>query len=292
MSLTKRAPDSKLPRFRPALPPENELLRLGLLKSLRIMDTTREEVFDTLLWLATSVCSTEMGAIGFIDADRQWFKAIRGVEGCSETPRDLAFCSHSILHPNKLTIVPDTKEDDRFADNPTVTGGPKIRFYAAMPIGIEVGLQSLCVGTICVFSTQPKTLSDSQKIALRHFGNIVRGALLYRKNEIENTGRVSKLTDLDSEAAVRVTNTLTENEGGGPTVRSVPMPRSMTLSRPCKPDRSKKNTLIRDFSAEDISRDIKDVQPPTRSESAGTLMRSASFGSFPKDLSNFSVPNA
>jgi len=119
MSLTVRCTDAKLPRFRPAMFPPNEILRLGCLRSLRILDTKREEVFDTALWLATGMCSTEMGAISFVDTDRQWFKASKGLK-CSETPRNQAFCSHTILQPNKLTIVPDTREDERFADNPLV----------------------------------------------------------------------------------------------------------------------------------------------------------------------------
>eukprot|EP00954_Amorphochlora_amoebiformis_P003282 255860-Amorphochlora_amoeboformis.AAC.1 len=78
-----------------------------------------------------------MGAISFVDENRQWFKARIGLDA-SETSRDVSFCSHAILQPKTLTIIEDAKEDDRFAENPLVTGKPNIRFYAGCPIGVEV----------------------------------------------------------------------------------------------------------------------------------------------------------
>mmetsp|Transcript_34615 Transcript_34615/g.55699 ORF Transcript_34615/g.55699 Transcript_34615/m.55699 type:complete len:388 (+) Transcript_34615:211-1374(+) len=157
MSLVQSTPNAKLPRWRPARIPRDENLRMSTLRSLRILDTQREDVFDNILWLATNMCGAEMGAISFVDKQRQWFKAKRGL-GVSETSRNSAFCSHTILQPNKLTLIQDTLKDDRFAQNPLVTGGPRIRFYAGIPLQIDLTCTSYSVGSLCVISSTPKTV--------------------------------------------------------------------------------------------------------------------------------------
>lgn len=81
----------------PTVPlPENEDARLQTLYQYAILDTEPEVAFDDLAMLAATLCDVPIALISLIDAQRQWFKSKIGVE-VSEIPRNLAFCSYTIL---------------------------------------------------------------------------------------------------------------------------------------------------------------------------------------------------
>jgi GAF domain-containing protein len=52
-------------------------------------------------------------------------------------------------------IVSDALRDPRFADNPTVTNEPRVRFYAGVPLILGNGK---CVGTLCMIDTRVRSL--------------------------------------------------------------------------------------------------------------------------------------
>jgi diguanylate cyclase (GGDEF)-like protein len=60
-------------------------------------------------------------------------------------------------------IVTDLAADQRFADNPNVVGGPRLRFYAGAPLVTGDGY---AVGTLCALDTVPRTLDTRQREAL------------------------------------------------------------------------------------------------------------------------------
>ena len=139
--------------------PATENERLATLHALDVLDTGPEEEFDALIRVASLVCGVPISLISLVDSERQWFKANLGLPGVSETPRDIAFCSHAILD-DKLFEVPDATLDPRFADNPLVSDAPDIRFYAGAPIVMGDGSR---VGTLCVIDRQPHQLNATQR---------------------------------------------------------------------------------------------------------------------------------
>jgi diguanylate cyclase (GGDEF)-like protein len=80
-----------------------------------------------------------------------------------QTPRDIAFCAHTILDPDRVFEVNDAQADARFHDSPLVTGDPNVRFYAGAPL---VASDGRAVGALCVMDTQPHQLTDAQRAAL------------------------------------------------------------------------------------------------------------------------------
>ena len=157
--------------------PENEEARLRVLEACRVLDTPPERGFDDITLLAAQICGVPVAAVSLIDRDRQWFKSAFGLDA-SETPRDVAFCAHTILQP-ELMIVPDARDDPRFSGNPLVTGDPGIQFYAGMPLVMSDGL---ALGSLCVIDQKPRRLSVDQQTALRALGNQVTAQLELKRH--------------------------------------------------------------------------------------------------------------
>jgi PAS domain S-box-containing protein len=140
----------------PRLPPQ-EAARQNRLDQFEILDTTAEKEFQDLVELAAHICQTPISLVSLVDRDRQWFKARHGIDA-QETPRCLAFCAH-VVGDREMLVVPDATQDERFADNPLVTGGPQVRFYAGAPLRTNDGYD---LGTLCVIDSKPRDLSEEQ----------------------------------------------------------------------------------------------------------------------------------
>ncbi|BEV71219.1 diguanylate cyclase [Paludibacterium sp. THUN1379] len=152
----------------PAPIPDNESLRLAALDSFDLLDTPAEERFDRLTRVAAHALSMPMALITFVASDRQWFKSRVGLTQ-AQTPRDWSFCAHAILLDEPL-VVPDTRLDERFYDNPMVRDAPAIRFYAGVPLRLAYGVK---IGTLCVMDTRPRTLSEGELAILLDLARVV-----------------------------------------------------------------------------------------------------------------------
>lgn len=138
--------------------PADESSRLQTLRSLKILDTSPEERFDRLTRLAKRLFGVPIALISLVDEERQWFKSAQGLE-VTETPRNISFCGHAILG-DEMFMVADAGLDPRFADNPLVTGNPKIRFYAGFPLTVPNGSK---LGTLCLLDREPRVLNADDR---------------------------------------------------------------------------------------------------------------------------------
>jgi len=148
--------------------PTDEVQRLAALNDLAVLDTPPEERFDRITRIAAASFNVPIALISLVDKDRQWFKSCVGIE-VSETPREVAFCAHAVELRTDV-VVPDTLLDDRFADNPLVAAGPRIRFYAGAPLLLKNGA---CLGTLCIVDTRPRQLSATELATLHDLRDMV-----------------------------------------------------------------------------------------------------------------------
>ena len=184
---------------RAAPPPDNEEQRLQALTRTEILDSLSEQAYDDLVTLASQICDTPIALITLVDRDRQWFKAKVGLQ-TSETARDLAFCAHAILVPDDVFSIHDAQRDARFADNPLVTGAPRIRFYAGASIVTDDGE---ALGTVCVIDDKPRTLDAAQKRCLQVLARQASGLLKARRLAVAASRRVRRQEILTDEVRLK-----------------------------------------------------------------------------------------
>lgn len=160
--------------------PENERERLEALRRYNILDTLEEDEFDDVTKLVTYICRVPIAHVSFIDKDRQWFKSEIGV-GVKEVPREISFCQHTILQ-DELVEIPDTHLNEQYKDDPNVTGGFNVRFYAGIPLTTPDGYN---IGTICAVDHVKKELNEAQKNVLSILAKHIINRLELKSKNIE-----------------------------------------------------------------------------------------------------------
>jgi len=157
--------------------PPDEADRVRRLHSSGLLDSAAEERFDRFTRIAAALFDVPIALVSLVDGERQWFKSRVGLE-TRETDRDRAFCAHAILG-NDVMQVQDALADERFADNPLVTGEPRVRFYAGAPLALGDGS---AVGTFCVIDHRARNFDESQLKLLHDLSKLVA-----REIEIETS---------------------------------------------------------------------------------------------------------
>lgn len=141
--------------------PQNEAARLATLHGLQILDTPPEQRFDRITAFARDLFLVPIALVSLVDRQRQWFKSRAGLEA-TETPRAVSFCAHTILSDD-LFVVEDATTDERFRDNPLVTGPPFVRFYAGVPLTAG----GFRVGTLCLIDHKPRRFGERDRALLK-----------------------------------------------------------------------------------------------------------------------------
>lgn len=175
--------------------PDNEAQRLARLQGLGVLDTLPQQAFDDISALAQAICGTPIALITLVDRDRQWFKSRIGVD-LTETPREVAFCSHAILNAGQPMMIGDSHKDERFHDNPLVHGPTQVRFYAGAPIVTDDGF---ALGTVCVIDREPRELTSDQLDALTRLSALVATLLEHEKARMLESVRTAEAVERQHE---------------------------------------------------------------------------------------------
>lgn len=167
--------------------PPNEVERLNALRRYNILDTPPEETFDRITALAARLFDVPIALVSLVDEFRAWFKSCYGFD-TSELPRDATICSFAVLYDDVL-VVPDTKEDPRFACKSFAVSEPGIRFYAGAPLITHDGFN---LGTLCLVDSKPHPqLSKEQQATLGDLAAMV-------VDELELRLAVTKVAEMDT----------------------------------------------------------------------------------------------
>jgi diguanylate cyclase (GGDEF)-like protein len=179
--------------------PATESERLAALQAYGVLDTCCERAFDEIAELAAHVSGCPMALISLVDAERQWFKARVGLD-VAETPREMAFCAHAILHPDSPLAVPDATRDPRFRDNGLVTGAPHLRAYLGVPL---VTPEGQALGTLCVLDRVPRDFCEGTIGAMSRLARTVVTTLELRRvtMQAQSLALTDSLTGLPNRAA-------------------------------------------------------------------------------------------
>lgn len=149
--------------------------RLAALHRMDALDTQAEAPFEKIVDLVRTILGVPMATVTLVDSDRQWFKAQRGMP-TQQTPREISFCTHTIQQREAL-VVTDALLDPRFAASPLVTGDPRIRAYAGIPLRTPDGYN---VGALCAIDTAPREFSAADIAILTNLSSIVMDELELR----------------------------------------------------------------------------------------------------------------
>ncbi|MCX7120666.1 MAG: EAL domain-containing protein [Gammaproteobacteria bacterium] len=171
--------------------PAGETDRLKALHALCLLDTKPEPSYDAITKLIKYFFDVPIVAISLVDAERQWFKSIQGLDVC-ETSRDVSFCGHTILQDD-FFIVEDTLLDDRFSDNPLVTEEPKIRFYTGVPLKNASGYK---VGSLCIIDTKPRHFPREKLQYLKDFSLLIEDEFFEKRRSAAYLGEIAKIQEI------------------------------------------------------------------------------------------------
>jgi signal transduction histidine kinase len=154
-----------------------------------------EADLQVLAELASLVCGTPFAAVNLISQHLQHQVAAVGVppEICS---REDSMCAVSLDALEPL-MVPDAREDPRFAANPFVTGRlGDVRAYAASQLRTPRGD---VLGTLCVFDVVPRDLGPRQRRGLDLLAAQTVTALELRRSQRVLASTVRELAEARAE---------------------------------------------------------------------------------------------
>ncbi|RXG16175.1 GAF sensor signal transduction histidine kinase [Leeuwenhoekiella aestuarii] len=160
----------------------DEQKRQKAVNSYKLVGTLPEKSYDNITQIASYICGTPIALITMLDYNRNFLKSHYGVP-FNESPREISFCTHAIQTKDPIFIIPDARLDDRFKDNPLVTGDMKAIFYAGVPL-VDRGGHAL--GTLCVFDHEPRELNEEQINTMIALASQVVSLFELRRQNIEN----------------------------------------------------------------------------------------------------------
>jgi PAS domain S-box-containing protein len=173
-----------------AIWPEDE--RAAAITAFDLDDLIDDPHLDAICRFVADQCGVPIALVSLVEATEQRFigragTALRG------TPRSTSFCATAMM-TDSVMVVPDARDDARFADYTIVTGDAGICFYAGAPLITPDGVP---LGALCVLDTVPRTdLTDAQIAMLAMMAQAVMDRLVLRRSRREGALAVSSAAEV------------------------------------------------------------------------------------------------
>lgn len=145
------------------------------------------ERYDRVVRLAQAIFGAPIAALNLIGNESQFTVASVGYPK-GETPVEDSVCGVTVRQ-DEILEVRDLREDERFATIPAVTGSPRARFYAGVPVRGQSGQN---IGALCILDLVPRTLGRQQREMLADLGALLERELAVQE-EMNLAGQVQQL---------------------------------------------------------------------------------------------------
>lgn len=148
---------------------------------------------DPVVQIAVRMFSMPVAVVNMIGNDHVFFAASTGLAGTQvDMSRDASFCAHTIAQDGVM-VVSDATDDERFHDNPLVTGASGLRFYAGVPLLSPEGHP---LGALCIIDDRPHhDFSAEDRIRLRELARMASDRLELRRVEKSTEQAMRSLKD-------------------------------------------------------------------------------------------------
>ena len=163
------------------LAPQKEQQRLEALRSYNILYSSAEEAFDEITKMMTQVFGMAMACISLIDEQHVFHKSHTGsLDSEIESRADSIY--EQIIFNNRPLIIEDAFNDDLLKVNPSIKIKDGIRFFAGAPI---INKDGYALGTVCIFTTIPRSFSKQQESLLASFAKLVMREIKLRQANLK-----------------------------------------------------------------------------------------------------------
>lgn len=159
--------------------PVDEAARLAALAKYGLKEDRSLPALEPVVQIAARMFDMPVAAVNMIGSEHVFLAASQGI-GEVDLRRDVSFCAHAI-NQGDVMVVPDSRQDERFHDNPLVTGTANLRFYAGVPL---LSPDGHALGALCVIDGRPRTFSEEDCQRLRELAKMAVDRLELRRIEV------------------------------------------------------------------------------------------------------------
>ncbi|MAK59929.1 MAG: hypothetical protein CMK09_03015 [Ponticaulis sp.] len=171
----------------------DEDYRLAVLQEMGVLDTEPEIFFEDVVDNIRDIFKVPVSIVSFIDRERQFLKARRGLELCT-TSRDISICSFAMFETEGL-MLEDTSKDPRFRRNPLVREDPGIAAYLGVPIIVR---ESVPIGAVAAIDFVPRSWTITERNILKRKARQLSTHIEMRASLMKRPPRLSGRPELVS----------------------------------------------------------------------------------------------